>query len=644
MKAKLPGKPKNEVMDKRLYCLSQYIQQARKQGVLSEIDCSCDPHLEMAEVAQRVAKASVAGRVLLFTCPTSSGGNGEVGEVNGFPVVMNMYSSRERMLEILRASSYEAVARRLEQLLVEGTKPRYSLRDKLRGAKALLGMARYMPRRYRGYPPCQDVRMDNPSLDKLPILQTWPADGGRFFTLPMVITQHPTTGVRNVGMYRMQVLDGLTTGMHWHTHKTGANHFRAYAERGERMPVCVALGGDPLLAYCATAPLPEGMDEWLLAGFLRRDPVRLVKALTCDLLVPAEADFIIEGYVDPQEEQFLEGPFGDHTGFYSLEDWYPRFHITCISHRREAVYPATVVGVPPMEDAYIAEATEQIFKPLLRMGMTPELEDMWLPPAGVAHNLVVASLRSDYVGQPERVASFFWGAGQMMFTKYVLTVSAGCGPRDLPSLLSAVARNVLSPARLLFSRGPVDVLDHASPQLGYGGKLLIDAQGAWDGADALRWARREDGISLWVGEVLLLHAVSNLRRGDTPAPESLARYWAAELGELPRCLALCDCEAPLEQPELLLWILLANSSPDRDVALVELEGAFGVVLDARAKLVEHTGRPWPNVVLASEGTRKLVDARWPEYGLGEFLESPSLALKDYRFSEGAEAVFTLKDL
>jgi 4-hydroxy-3-polyprenylbenzoate decarboxylase len=258
-------------------------------------------------------------------------------------------------------------------------------------------------------------------LTILPVLKTWSRDGGPFITFPQVITIDPVSGIRNVGMYRMQVFEKNLTGMHWHKHKTGARHFNAYKKLGKIMPVAVALGGDPVLTYAATAPLPDNIDEYLLAGFLRKKRVKLVKAVTQDIDVPEEADIIIEGYIDPSEDFIYEGPFGDHTGFFSLADWYPKFHVTCITHKKNAVYPATVVGIPPMEDAWIAKATERIFLTPIKLTMIPELEDMNIPDVGVAHNLTMVSYRKSFSGQSGKIMNALWGAGQMMFNKILIT-------------------------------------------------------------------------------------------------------------------------------------------------------------------------------------------------------------------------------
>ena len=344
--------------------LREFIERLEREGELVRVAAEVSPAEEIAELTDRMAKQPGGGKALLFERTGTD-----------FPVATNLMGSERRMALALGVESLDGLTRRIDALLREVTTPKATLWEKLRMLPLLGEMARWMPRSRRGRGPCQEVvlRGEAARLSLLPVLKCWPEDGGRFVTLPMVHTLDPDTGVRNVGMYRMQVFDDRTTGMHWHVHKTGARHYDGYRRQGRRMPVAVALGGDPVYAYAATAPMPDNMDEYLLAGFLRRRPVELVRCLTCGIEVPADCDFVIEGYVDPAEEKTVEGPFGDHTGFYSLEDRYPRFHVTAITHRRDAVYPATVVGVPPEEDAYIAEATERIFLAPIRLAVQPEV-------------------------------------------------------------------------------------------------------------------------------------------------------------------------------------------------------------------------------------------------------------------------------
>ena len=475
----------------------------------------------------------------------------------------------------------------------------------------------------------------------------------------MVNTVDPQTGVRNVGMYRMQLFDDRTTGMHWHIHKTGARHYDAWKRSGRRMPVSVALGGDPAYTYAATAPMPDNMDEYLLAGFLRRRPVKLVKCVTNDIYVPADCDFVIEGYVDPAEEKAVEGPFGDHTGFYSLEDRYPLFHVTALTRRRDAVYPATVVGIPPQEDAWIAQATERIFLAPIRMALQPEIRDMTMPEAGTAHNIAVVSIDSRYAGQAVKVAQSLWGAGQMMFNKYMLVVPAATDVRDTDALARLV-RN-LDPLRdIVRSEGILDVLDHATATPGFGGKIALDATACGTGGGSVNPQESATHVlsdSVRGGEGVRPAADGAISgacagQGDGGQPLLPAGYrtdllekwgvavaFAAPDAEVPvppgvKYLAVFDPAAEELTAAELLWLAAANTDPRRDV---RTEGA-ALVIDARSKRPgagENPGR-FPNVVTASEATVALVDRRWPEYGLGAFVGSPSRRYRRLLLSNGAQ--------
>ena len=333
--------------------LGEFICRLEREGELLRIKTRVSSDLEIAEITDRMAKTHGGGKALLFENTDRE-----------FPVLTNMMGSDRRMAMALGVGSLDETDRRIDMLLQQAGSPKDAFADKLKMLPMLAEMARWFPRKSARRGECQQVilRGEEADISRLPVLKCWGCDGGRFVTLPMVNTVDPDSGIRNVGMYRMQIFDGHTTGMHWHIHKTGARHYEAYKRLGRKMPVAVALGGDPVYTYCATAPMPDNMDEYLLAGFLRRKPVKLVRCITCDIYIPSDCDFVIEGYVDPAEEKAVEGAFGDHTGFYSLTDLYPRFHITAITHRRDAVYPATVVGIPPQEDAYIAKATEKIFR------------------------------------------------------------------------------------------------------------------------------------------------------------------------------------------------------------------------------------------------------------------------------------------
>jgi 4-hydroxy-3-polyprenylbenzoate decarboxylase len=437
--------------------LSAFVDALKKSGDLQVVSARVDPYLEIAEITDRIVKAG--GPALLFT------------DVKGskFPVLINAFGTHARMAKALDASSLDEVADRLRALL-DFTPPGSGLFDKLGALKTFAPLANAIPQTVRDGS-CQDVVMDEPDLGALPVLTTWPLDGGPFITLPLVITKHPQTGRFNVGMYRMQVYNATQTGMHWQRHKHGRAHADAW---GGKVPVAVAIGADPALTYAATAPLPPVLDEFAFAGLLRGKPVKLVACKTVDLKVPADAEFVLEGYVDNTDVR-VEGPFGDHTGVYSLADNYPTFRVTCITHRKNPIYAATLVGKPPMEDAWIGKATERIFLPLLQM-VLPEVVDMNLPVEGGFHNLAIVSIRKQYPGHAKKVMNALWGLGHMMMlTRVLVIVDADIDVQD-PRAVAWFVLNNLAPDRDVVSMpGPVDDLDHGSYAVAYGTKLGIDA-------------------------------------------------------------------------------------------------------------------------------------------------------------------------
>ena len=460
-------------------------------GELRRVTQPLATELEITEVADREMKKPGGGQALLIEQPTVN------GRVSPFPLVINTLGSDRRMALSLGANSIDEAAGELGSLLK--AKPPASLTEVVKLLGTALDLRHAKPKQVKNgpckqvvhkfdapsartepWPPAPDWR--NPStlnpqpstLLNLPIQQCWPLDGGRFITLPCVVTRDPDTGERNVGMYRMQVYDDCTTGMHWQLQKVGARHGRRYYETGTRMPVAVFLGGDPAFTFCATAPLPDGLDEFVLGGYLRKKSVELVRCETNDLEVPANADFIIEGYVDPKEPLRHEGPFGDHTGFYSLPEPYPVFHVTAITHRKDAVYPATIVGRPPMEDYYIGTASVKLFLPILKMTF-PELVDLALPAEGVFHNLVFASIKKTYPMQAFKIMHGLWGMGQMMFTKYIVVVDDDVDVHNTSEVLFRLCANTDPQRDAILTKGPADVLDHATPELGVGTKMGIDA-------------------------------------------------------------------------------------------------------------------------------------------------------------------------
>ena len=446
--------------------LGEFLTDLEKRGQLHRVGVEVNPILEMSEIAVRLVRRG--GPAVLFEKPAGS----------AYPVAMNLFGARER-LELALGGRLEDQAARLTTLLQLPALRGW--RDRLGALPRLAELASFFPRQV-SRAPCQEVVESHPSLADLPVLQCWPGDGGRYITLPLVITRDPVSGVRNMGMYRMQVFDERTAGMHWHLHKDGARH--ATVKAGERIPVAVALGGDPATIYAATAPLPAGIDELLLAGFLRRSPVEVVKGVSVDLEVPAEAEFVLEGYVVAGEVR-EEGPFGDHTGYYSLAEPYPVFHLTALTHRRHPVYPTTVVGIPPMEDAFLGKATERLFLPLLQ-ALVPDLVDLDLPVEGVFHNLVFVSIRKRYPGHARQVMHALWGLGQLTFSKVIVVMDEDVDVHDYRQVAWGVG-NQIDPGRdIEFTWGPVDALDHASPYPGYGTKMGIDATRKWPGEGQVR--------------------------------------------------------------------------------------------------------------------------------------------------------------
>ncbi|PAW86296.1 MAG: menaquinone biosynthesis decarboxylase [Pedosphaera sp. Tous-C6FEB] len=459
-----------------------------RAGELTRISQPVATELEITELADREMKKPGGGKALLIEKPTVN------GVVSPFPVAINTLGSHKRMAMSMGANSVDEVAAELGALMK--AKPPTSMREAMKLLSLALDLRHAKPKVVKdgackevihkfdspssatNWPPAPDWQKGTsptpPSLLNLPILKCWPLDGGRFITLPCVVTKDPDTGDRNLGMYRVQIYDERTTGMHWQLQKVAARHGRRYYERGERMPVSIFIGGDPMFPFAATAPLPDGLDEFLLAGYLRKKSVELVKCETNDLEVPANADFVIEGYVDPTEPLRDEGPFGDHTGYYTLPEPYPVFHVTAITHRKDAVYPATIVGIPPMEDFYIGGASVKLFLPIFKMNF-PEIVDIALPAEGVFHNLVFVSIKKTYPMQAYKIMHGLWGMGQMMFTKYIIVVDDDVDVHNTSDVLFRLCANTDPQRDSIFTKGPSDVLDHATSEIASGSKLGIDA-------------------------------------------------------------------------------------------------------------------------------------------------------------------------
>ncbi len=595
--------------------LQRFLTLLEERGELVRIREPVSPKLEITALADAVVKAG--GPALLF----------ENVEGSAFPLAIGLFGTRRRTAWALGVDRLDDLGDRVRDLL------------DVRVGGGLIGLASNLPklRELTSLPPkrvrrapVQEVvwRGDQVDLSKLPVLSCWPQDGGPFVTLPLVISRDPVRGDLNVGMYRMQVFDERTTGMHWQRHKTGARHLASAKEAGTKLEVAVALGGDPALTYAATAPLPPipGINEFSLTGWLRGRGVELVKGVTVDLEVPADAEFVLEGYVDPEEAWRVEGPFGDHTGFYTLQDLYPAFHVTAITMRREPVYPATIVGRPPMEDAYLIEASERLFLAPAQL-ILPEIRDYHMPPAGIAHNLVNVTIDKEYPGQAYKVANGLLGLGQMMFAKVILVADAdGPAPQDH----AAFWRHVLARARpghdQQIAKGPIDVLDHASRAWSYGSKLVLDgtAKHPEEGGDAQVW---EPGPAR-AGDELPHHAETVdqdqpgggfwfiTTRKERPDQGRHLGEWAARqtAARGVRWIAVLDHQTDPRDFEDCIWTMLNNIDPERDVQVIEdAPGGATWVVDGTPKLPEEGfARTWPDKIVMDPEVEARVEARFAE--------------------------------
>jgi len=628
----------------------EWIQKLEASGELVRIKEYVNPVLEISEITDRISKQN--GPALLF-------------ENTGTPfsVLINAMGTEKRMAMALGVKHLDIIAEDMEELFKQLTSPKDSILDKLKMLPTLGSIAGWMPKVINRRGECQEVVMKDPDITKFPVLKCWPEDGGPFLTLPIIHTKDPLTGIRNVGLYRMQVFTPTMTGMHWHRHKVSARHFNEYKKRGEKMPVAVALGGDPAYTYAATAPLPDGVDEYMLAGFLRKKKVELVQCLTQDVQVPNDADIIIEGYVDPAEEFILEGPFGDHTGYYSLADYYPRFHITAITHRKDAVYPATIVGIPPQEDAWIGKATERIFLVPIKMTMVPEIADMAMPVEGVFHNLVIVKIKKEYPGQASKVMHSLWGAGQMMFTKMMLVVDGDVNIHESKEVAKYVSANFDPQHDTYFTQGPVDVLDHSCSVMAYGGKIGLDATTKTSEEMSGRIYRGDAGSEnifrkiplgkiksvfpeihgindslLDIGVSLVFISIEKNRRNHIKELSSKI----FELPEFQNVKVVVFLEHTIDISDIAdsVWRFANNVDPKRDHVIIDAstsEFPSHVAFDGTRKTKEHDGfqRDWPNILASDMQTIKHVDEIWEKLGLGKFILSPSLKYRTQLYKGGA---------
>ena len=620
--------------------LQSFIRLLEERGELIRVSAPVSRELEITEIADRMVKKG--GPAVLFENVRGS----------EFPLVIGLMNTRERTALSLGVGDLDDLARKVRDLI------------DLKGAGGVAGMlgqlpklrdAMNLPPRRVTSAPVQEVvwRGDEVDLSKIPVLKCWPEDGGPFVTLPLVMTRDPETREWNMGMYRMQVMSKNTTGMHWQRHKTGTRHLEKAKRLGQKLEVAVAIGGDPALIYAATAPLPPvpGLNELILAGYLRGQRYPVVRALTVDIDVPANAEFILEGYVDPQEDWVTEGPFGDHTGFYTLPDLYPLFHVTAVTMRKNPVYPATIVGRPPMEDAYLIEASERLFLPAAQL-ILPEIVDFHMPPAGVAHNLMVVSIKKTYPGQAYKVANGLLGLGQNMFAKVIVVVDEDFPITDFGAVWREVAQKAVPGRDTLLTRGPIDVLDHSSRGWGFGGKLIIDATTKRPEEVGSGVSSREEQAH----DVLPAGATSptlggQLRQIFAPATElptfegvvaqrqtpdgywfvslrktragqarALAETFAAHpAAQGVRHLLICDEETDVQDAGDVWWTVLNNVDPERDCWTLGTGSGTGLLAWDGARKLPEEGfvRDWPRKIVMDEAVRNRVDALWHVWGLPE---------------------------
>ncbi len=606
--------------DLRFTDLRDFLKLLEQRGELLRVTEPVNTELEMSTIADRAVKEG--GPALLFEHPV-----GPDGRRLEIPVVMNLYGTRRRMAWALGVDDLNDIGGRLRKLI--DVQLGGGLMGLLSNLPKLREVASLPPKRVRNAPVQQVVwRGDEIDLSRIPVLKTWPQDGGPFVTLPLVVSRDPLEGDLNIGMYRMQVLDKTTTAMHWQRHKTGARHFENARKAGVRLEVAVALGGDPALTYAATAPLPPipGLNEYSLTGFLRGRSIELVKGLTVDLEVPANAEIVLEGYVDPSEDLVTEGPFGDHTGFYTLPDLYPAFHVTAVTMRESPHYPATVVGRPPMEDAYLIEASERIFLVPAQLIM-PELLDYHLPPAGIAHNLVNVRIDKRFPGHAYKVANGLLGLGQMMFAKMILVSDDENVPvNDHKAFWRAVLAKAVPGRDSQFAKGPIDVLDHSSRTFGYGSKLILDGttKTAEEGGD-VAWQPNPERAAAALpshAEVFDQHQHAGgfwfiTTRKQRAGQGRHVGEWAArqQTAKGTRLIAVLDHLTDPRDFEDAIWTMLNNIDPERDVQIVDDTFGSGpvFVVDGTPKLEsEGFQRGWPEKLVMDAEVEKRVDELWPK--------------------------------
>jgi len=599
------------------YSLTEFIEQLEREGELIRIHEPVSPILEISEITDRVSKLPGGGKALLF----------ENVKGSQMPVLINAFGSTRRMNISLGVDDIEDIPKEIDRYLKIA--PPATLMDKVKLLPLLLNAANFPPKIVgAGKAPCQEMVHlgDAVDLGTIPILQCWPDDAGRFITFPIVVNHSADDKLRNVGLYRMQVYDKNTTGMHWHIHKDGAHFFHEYRRQNKKMEVAVAIGADPAVCYSASAPLPYGIDEFLLAGFIRKSAVPLVKCKTVNLEIPATAEIVLEGYIDPKEMR-LEGPFGDHTGYYSQDGDYPVFHVTAITHRKNPVYLTTIVGRPPQEDTYLGKATERIFLPLMRTQL-PEIVDMNMPLEGVFHNSVILSIDKRYPMQARRMMSALWGLGQMSFVKTILVVDAEVDVHDIKAVLKILLDSVDFNRDLFFSEGILDVLNHASDHALYGSKLGIDATTKIEGEpgyqeddfacrptsnltspqmvmDRFEEVKACRTLDMNVANPVLFVALNKTRAHQ--GREFINSFFKEPGFSAISILVVLEEHVDLQDYSAIMWKFFNNLDPRRDFHFVGKH----LGIDVTRKLSEEGyEQNWPDEIVMSQPIKDQVQEKW----------------------------------
>lgn len=604
--------------------LQSFLHALDERGLLSKVDVEVDPDLEITEITDRISK--LYGKGLQFNRVKGS----------KYPLVINTMGTYERLNLGFGVNNLDDIAEEMASFM--DFSQFSTLMGKLKAIPKFMPLLSVFPKKVTKAP-CQEV-IEEPDLDTLPILKCWPQDGGKYITLPLVFTVDPENGQQNVGMYRLQVYDKKTTGMHWHLHKDGREIYEKYRKLGKKMPVSVALGCDPITIYSATAPMPKMIDEMLLAGYLKKQPVELVKSVTNDIYVPANAEFILEGYVDLDELR-EEGPFGDHTGYYSLSDMYPVFHLEKITHKTNAVYPTTIVGQPPMEDCYLGKATERITLPLLKI-IVPEVVDMDFPLEGVFHNCVIVSIKKAFIRHAQKTLYGLWGMGQMMYTKMIIIVDEDVNVHDYQEVVETINRHANVKNDWIITEGPLDALDHAGEKGFQGYRIGIDATKKWAGESVSSFpygtatAPQLDeqtknslealktinpGVIQWSCPVDSLGASAIVFAIDKKQSNVKVRQFLEEqaYNAFPQAkyVVVVDKGVDPDKAGFVAWKIFNNMDPNRDFVFKNRQnGAIYIGIDATRKGPDdgHT-RPWPDDIEMSEEIKQLVDARWESYKL-----------------------------